>query len=183
LAASAGIHRDGHCIAPPDPGRPPAWRLRVPDGVVAFDDALQGLQQQNVREVAGDFVIRRVEGYYAYQLACVVDDAFQEITEVVRGTDLLDSTARQIALQQCLGLPTPAYRHLPLALDDHGRKLSKSERARPVDPSDPLPALRRALAFLDVQTSATATSPSALLDAALQRFDPACLPRVTARTV
>jgi len=82
LAEGDGIHRDGRCIAPPDPARPPAWRMRVPDEVVAFHDALQGPQRQNLRETAGDFVIRRVEGYYAYQLACVVDDAYQGITEV-----------------------------------------------------------------------------------------------------
>ncbi|HET6804491.1 MAG TPA: tRNA glutamyl-Q(34) synthetase GluQRS [Frateuria sp.] len=183
LAGEGGLHRDGRCIALPDSGRPPAWRLRVPDVTVAFDDALQGPQRQNLREVAGDFVIRRVEGYYAYQLACVVDDAFQGITEVVRGNDLLDSTPRQIWLQRCLGLPTPAYRHLPLALDAHGRKLSKSERAHPVDPARPLPALRRALAFLDVQTSEVADCPAALLDAALERFDPARLPRLASRTL
>ncbi|MEI7036198.1 tRNA glutamyl-Q(34) synthetase GluQRS [Fulvimonas yonginensis] len=181
LAEAGGIHRGGHCIAAPDPRRPPAWRLRMPDTVVAFDDALQGPQRQNLGEEAGDVVVRRVEGYYAYQLACVVDDAFQGITEVVRGTDLLDSTPRQIWLQRCLGLPTPAYRHLPLALDAQGHKLSKSERAHPVDPADPLPALRRALAFLDVQTSAVAASPQAVLDSALERFDPARLPRLAAR--
>jgi glutamyl-Q tRNA(Asp) synthetase len=181
LAASDGIHRDGRCVAAPDRTRAPAWRLRVPDLTVTFDDALQGPQQQNLREVAGDFVIRRVEGYYAYQLACVVDDAFQGISEVVRGTDLLDSTARQIWLQQCLGLPTPGYRHLPLALDAQGRKLSKSQRAHPVDPLDPLPALRRALAFLDVQTPDRANDAPSLLAAALARFDPARLPRQAAR--
>jgi len=181
LAASEGIHRDRRCVAPPDPERPPAWRMRVPDEAIAFDDALQGPQQQNLREVAGDFVIRRVEGYYAYQLACVVDDAFQGISEVVRGTDLLDSTPRQIWLQRCLDLPVPTYRHLPLALDGHGRKLSKSEQAYPVDPADPLPALRRALGFLDVQTSVAAASPAALLDAALQRFDPNHLPHLATR--
>jgi glutamyl-Q tRNA(Asp) synthetase len=183
LAAEGGLHRDGRCLAPPDPDRPPAWRMRVPDASIAFDDALQGPQRQNLREVAGDFVIRRAEGYYAYQLACVMDDAYQGITEVVRGNDLLDSTPRQIWLQRCLGLPTPAYRHLPLALDGLGRKLSKSGQAHPVDPSDPLPALRRALAFLDVRTSATAVHPAALLDAALERFDPARLPRLAARTL
>ena len=183
LADEDGIHRDGRCVASPDPERPPAWRMRVPDVVVAFDDALQGPQRQNLREVAGDFVIRRVEGYYAYQLACVVDDAFQGITEVVRGTDLLDSTPRQIWLQRCLGLPTPAYRHLPLALDAEGRKLSKSAQAHPVDPADPLPTLRRALAFLDVQTSAAAGDAPALLASALERFDPARLPRLAARAV
>ena len=181
LAASEGIHRDGRCLAAPDPARAPAWRLRVPDITVTFDDALQGPQRQNLREAAGDFVIRRVEGYYAYQLACVVDDAYQGISEVVRGTDLLDSTPRQIWLQRCLGLPTPAYRHLPLALDAQGRKLSKSERAHPLDPAAPLPALRRALAFLDVQTSARAPDVTSLLAAALTQFDPARLPRQAAR--
>lgn len=181
LAEAGGIHRDGHCIARPQPQRPPAWRLRAPDTTIAFDDALQGRQRQNLRDEGGDFVIRRVEGFYAYHLACVVDDAFQGITEVVRGNDLLGSTPRQIWLQQCLSLATPAYRHLPLALDAQGRKLSKSERAHPVDPADPMPALHRALAFLDVQTSAAATTPRALLEAALDDFDPARLPSVAAR--
>jgi glutamyl-Q tRNA(Asp) synthetase len=181
LAAAGGLHHDGRCIAPPDPGRLPAWRLRVPDVTIEFDDALQGTQRQNLRHTAGDFVIRRVEGYYAYQLACVVDDAYQGIAEVVRGNDLLDSTPRQIWLQRCLDLPTPAYRHLPLALDGQGRKLSKSERAHPVDPAEPLPALRRALAFLDVRTPTVAGSAKVLLEAALERFDPARLPHLAAR--
>jgi len=181
VAAGGGLHRGGRCIAAPDPDRPPAWRMRVPDVTITFDDGLQGPQRQNLRDEAGDFVIRRVEGYYAYQLACVVDDAFQGITEVVRGTDLLDSTPRQLWLQRCLGLPTPAYRHLPLALDAEGRKLSKSGQAHPVEPTDPLPALRRALTFLDVQTSGPATSPAELLQAALERFDPARLPHLAAR--
>ena len=183
LAGDDGVHRDGRCVAPPDPARPPAWRMRVPDVAVAFDDALQGPQRQNLRETAGDFVIRRVEGFYAYQLACVVDDAYQGITDVVRGNDLLDSTARQIWLQRCLRLPTPAYCHLPLALDGQGRKLSKSGQAHPVDPADPLPALRHALAFLDVQTSITADSPADLLAAALERFDPARLPHLADRAL
>lgn len=181
IAAAGGMHRGGQCIAAADPDRPPAWRMRVPDVTIAFDDRLQGPQRQNLRDQAGDFVVRRVEGYYAYQLACVVDDAFQGITEVVRGTDLLDSTPRQIWLQRCLDLPTPAYRHLPLALDAQGRKLSKSAQAHPVEPSDPLPALRRALAFLDVQTSLHAADPAGLLAAALEHFDPARLPHQAAR--
>jgi glutamyl-Q tRNA(Asp) synthetase len=178
---AGGLHLDGHCLAQPVTGRTPAWRLRVPDIELGFVDALQGPQSQNLRLAAGDFVIRRVEGYYAYQLACVVDDAHQGITQVVRGNDLLDSTARQIFLQRCLDLPTPGYLHLPLALDDDGRKLSKSERAHPVDPTDPLPALRRALAFLDLPVAPAAREPSALLAHALAHFTPDRLPHCSER--
>ena len=172
LAAAGGIHRDGCCIAAPDPDRAPAWRIRTPDETIAFIDALQGPQQQQLREAVGDFVIRRVEGFYSYQLACVVDDAWQGITQVVRGSDLLDSTPRQVWLQRCLGLPTPQYLHLPLVLDSEGRKLSKSERSQEVDPSDPMPALRRALSFLGIAPDETAVHPSELLNAALRHFDP-----------
>jgi len=174
LAATGGFHNDGRCVGADEPGRAPAWRLRVPDVVVEFDDALQGPQRQNLRDAVGDFVIRRVEGFYSYQLACVVDDACQGITEVVRGQDLLDSTARQIWLQRCLGLPTPGYRHLPLVLDADGHKLSKSGGAFPVDPADPVPALQRALAFL--HRPAMATHVHELLAQALTDFDPADLP-------
>jgi len=176
LAASGGIHRDGHCIDGSHADREPAWRLRVSDVEIGFDDALLGPQRERLRETVGDFVIRRADGFYSYQLACVVDDAFQGITEVVRGQDLLESTARQIWLQRCLGLPTPAYRHLPLVLDGEGRKLSKSEQAFPVDPADPLPALRRALAFLRVPAPAAAVDARDLLAQALANFDPADLP-------
>jgi glutamyl-Q tRNA(Asp) synthetase len=181
LAASGGMHRDGYCVAASDPLRPSAWRMRVPDIEIVFADGLQGEQRQHLRETAGDFVIKRVEGFYAYQLACVVDDADQGITEVVRGHDLLDSTARQIWLQRCLGLTTPAYLHLPLALDGEGRKLSKSDGALPVDPMNPLPALRRALAFLDVDTSNSSHDVDALLQDALRHFDPRALPHCSER--
>ncbi|OOG66009.1 tRNA glutamyl-Q(34) synthetase GluQRS [Rhodanobacter sp. B04] len=183
LAGTDGMHRNGRCIALAAPDRPPAWRLRVPDVEVAFDDALQGPQRQNLRESAGDFVIKRVEGFYSYQLACVVDDAFQGITEVVRGSDLLDSTARQIWLQRCLGLPTPRYRHLPLALDAQGHKLSKSGQAGPVDPADPLPALRKALAFLSVPLPGDTLLVPDLLVHALAHFDPALLPQCSGHSV
>lgn len=175
--AAAGPHRDGRCASAPDPTREPAWRLRTPDVEIAFDDALQGPQRQNLREAAGDFVIRRVEGLYSYQLACVVDDAHQGITEVVRGCDLLDSTPRQIHLQRLLGLPTPRYLHLPLALDAQGRKLSKSSQALPVDPAEPLPALRRALAFLGQPVPADVPDAAALLATALRHFDPERMPQ------
>lgn len=178
---AGGLHLDGRCLAAPQAGRQPAWRLRVPEVEIRFDDALQGPQAQNLRTTAGDFVIRRVEGYYAYQLACVVDDAFQGITDVVRGYDLLDSTPRQIFLQRCLGLTTPRYLHLPLALDGSGRKLSKSEQAHPVDPTNPMPALRQALAFLDLTVTPTATRPADLLAHALDHFEPTRLPHCSER--
>jgi glutamyl-Q tRNA(Asp) synthetase len=176
LAAAQGIHRDGRCIAAPDPHREPAWRIRVPDEEITFVDHLQGVQGQNLRDTVGDFVIRRVEGFYSYQLACVVDDAWQEISDVVRGSDLLDSTPRQIWLQRCLHVATPRYLHLPLVLDSEGRKLSKSERSPEVDASDPLPALRRALAFLDIKSDQNAVNARELLDSALMHFDPRNLP-------
>ena len=146
LRATHGIHR--HCV--PGRRRPdPAIRLRVPDGaVIAFDDALQGTYCQDVAREVGDFVLRRTEGLWAYQLAVVVDDAAQGITDVVRGADLLDSTPRQILLQQRLGLPVPRHAHLPLVVDALGNKLSKSEAAAPVDPARPLPALQSAWAAL-----------------------------------
>lgn len=177
LAAHGGLHRDGHCVAAPDASRPPAWRLRVPDRNVHWRDDLQGPQAENLRDVAGDFVIRRVEGFWAYQLACVVDDGEQGVTHVVRGADLLDSTARQIHLQQVLGLPTPGYLHLPLVLGPDGQKLSKSMAALPVDPADPLPALRLALERLGLKAPASAASPASLLRDALHNFKPATLRR------
>lgn len=173
LAASGGIHRDGRCVGSTFPARIPAWFLRTPDVDVGFDDLLLGPQQENLHERACEFVIRRADGLYSYQLACVVDGAFQCVTEVVCGQDLRDSTARQIWLQRCLDLPTPSYRHLALALDTDGHRLSKSSPACPIDPSEPTPALRRALAFLKLQLPSSVTSPDELLAHALAHFDPA----------
>ncbi|KAA6185491.1 tRNA glutamyl-Q(34) synthetase GluQRS [Thiohalocapsa marina] len=125
-----------------------AERLRVSDTPIALEDQIHGLVQQCLAADVGDFVLRRADGIHAYQLAVVVDDAEQRISHVVRGADLMLSTPRQVYLQQLLGLPRPAYAHLPLALDAHGRKLSKSLAAAPVDPADPVPALLRAWRFL-----------------------------------
>ncbi|WEN14378.1 tRNA glutamyl-Q(34) synthetase GluQRS [Rhodanobacter sp. AS-Z3] len=183
LARGDGLHRDSHCVAPPQPNHPPAWRLRVPDQVIEFEDALQGMQRQNLRDEVGDFVLCRADGLYSYQLACVVDDAAQGITDVVRGLDLIDSTARQIWLQRCLGLPTPRYLHLPLALGDDGHKLSKSNQAFPIDPTDPTPALRRALTFLQLPLPDAACGVSELLQHALAHFDPANLPHCSGHSV
>lgn len=145
LEAAGGIHRA--CVTGRRRGSP-AVRLRVPDGPTGFEDRIQGRFNQDLGREVGDVVLRRADGFWAYQLAVVVDDAAQGITEVVRGADLLDSTPRQRLLQQRLGLPTPDYAHLPLVLDEQGRKLGKSLAAVPVDAADPLPALRLAWAFL-----------------------------------
>jgi glutamyl-Q tRNA(Asp) synthetase len=178
---SAGVlHRDARCISAPRDDREPAWRLRVPDLGIAFDDILQGPQRQNIRSAVGDFVLRRADGLWSYQLACVVDDAFQGITEVVRGADLLDSTPRQILLQRLLGLPTPAYLHLPLAVDGRGRKLSKSSDAPAVDARDPRAALAAALRFLG-QDVPDARDVAAMLHTATQSFDLAPLRGVATR--
>jgi glutamyl-Q tRNA(Asp) synthetase len=125
-----------------------SWRLRVGDARVGFDDAVQGAIASDLASEAGDFILRRADGLFAYQLAVVVDDAAGGISHVVRGADLLASTARQIFLQQCLGLPTPAYAHLPVAVNAAGEKLSKQTRAAPVDRARPVPALFAALKFL-----------------------------------
>ena len=172
LEASAGLHH-GACVALPSASRDPAWRLRAPGIAIEFEDVALGHQSENLAEAAGDFVIKRVDGGYAYQLAVVVDDAFQAISEVVRGADLLSSTARQIHLQRLLGFSTPAHLHLPLVVDAAGRKLSKQDHARRVDRADPLPALRLALYFLgldDVARERPASCP-ALLASAVERFD------------
>lgn len=176
LAATGGVHH--RCVARarrPDP----AIRLRVPgDCIVTFDDGLQGPQRQEVGRVVGDFVLRRADGPWAYQLAVVVDDADQGMTDIVRGADLLDSTPRQILLQRALGLPTPRYLHLPVLLDAHGHKLSKSEGAQALDASNLLPALRSAWVQLGQAASVLegAETVDTLLHAAQHGFDPARLP-------
>jgi len=125
-----------------------AMRVQVDAREITFVDLLQGIQRQNLEQEVGDFVVFRADGQFAYQLAVVVDDAAQGITEVVRGSDLLDSTPRQIYLQQALGLPTPRYLHLPVAVNKDGEKLSKQTHAPPLSLGEPVPALWQALAFL-----------------------------------
>ena len=170
LEAFNGIHPE-RCIASPDASRAPAWRVRVPHESISFVDLSQGPQRQSLRDEVGDFVVLRTEGWFAYQLAVVVDDADQQISEVVRGADLLDSTPRQIYLQRRLGYPTPRYLHMPLVLDDDSRKLSKQDRARPVDRADPIAALRMALEFLGIETGGVLPQIDRLLAAATAQFD------------
>ena len=130
------------------PDRPLAVRFRVATGTIAFHDRLQGRQTSELARDTGDFVIRRRDSLFSYQLAVVVDDAAQNVTHVVRGADLLGSTGRQIALQAALGLTTPEYAHLPLAIDANGIKLSKSTGAAAVDARQPARELWRSLQFL-----------------------------------
>ncbi len=147
LAAQGVVHqRFGERVYPGTcraglAGKPArAWRLRV-DGTVAWHDRRLGPQQQDLARAVGDFVLKRADGLWAYQLAVVVDDAAQGITDVVRGEDLADNTARQIALQRALGLPTPRYLHTPLVLAPDGHKLSKQNGAAALDLGDPVRAL------------------------------------------
>ena len=128
-----------------------ALRVRTDRAVIHFEDRLQGAQRSVLETDIGDYVVRRADGFYAYQLAVVIDDAEQGISEVVRGADLLTSTVRQIHLQQLLGLPIPEYLHLPTALNSQGEKLSKQTLANPLSKARPVPVLWRVLVFLGQQ--------------------------------
>jgi len=148
-----------------------ALRLRTGGGaVIGFDDRVQGPQQQNVEREVGDFVLYRADGQFAYQLAVVVDDAEQAITDVVRGADLLDSTARQMLLQRLLGYPSPRYMHVPVVLDRFGEKLSKQTGAEAVDAEARERWIAKALAFLGQPRAAD-------LDEAIANWNPALVPR------
>ncbi len=147
LAADGAQIYPGTCRAGLPAGKSArAIRVRTKGVLVEFDDRAQGAQRQDLEREVGDFVLLRADGRFAYQLAVVVDDADQGITDIVRGCDLLESTGRQIYLQRLLGYPQPRYLHLPAAVNVAGEKLSKQTGAQPVAAS-PL-ALRRALAFL-----------------------------------
>jgi glutamyl-Q tRNA(Asp) synthetase len=163
----------GTCRGGLAPGRAPrAIRLRTDAEPVRFVDRVQGTQVQCVEQDVGDFVLQRADGVVAYQLAVVVDDGVQGVTDVVRGADLIDSTARQIVLQRLLGLPTPRYLHVPVALNAAGEKLSKQTRARPVGPDD----IARVLEFLGMERPGGFTPPE-LLQWAVAHWDPARVPR------
>ncbi len=170
-----GIHT-GRCKRPLADSASHAWRMRVPDAVVGFEDRFQGRYQQSLRDEVGDVVLRRRDGLWAYHLAVVVDDAAQGISEIIRGADLLDSTPRQIHLQRLLGLTTPAYGHVPLLLDEQGQKLSKSRRSAAFDRRNAMQALRQALAGLG-QPETEGDSCSAILARAIAGWDLARVPQ------
>jgi glutamyl-Q tRNA(Asp) synthetase len=138
----------GTCRAGAQPGRALAIRLRVEPGVITAEDRLQEPLRQDVAGALGDFVLKRRDGYYAYQLAVVVDDAEQGITDVVRGADLWDNTPRQMYLQRALNVPTPRYLHLPVLVEPDGSKLAKSRRSIPLDAARAPALLSTALAQL-----------------------------------
>lgn len=131
-----------------------AWRWRCRHAPVHWQDRWLGEQSQNVTASVGDFVLHRADGFFAYQLAVVVDDADQEVTHVVRGADLADNTARQILLQQALGFPVPAYLHVPLVMGLNGEKLSKQNGAQMLDTSEPVLALNAAATTLGLKITA-----------------------------
>jgi glutamyl-Q tRNA(Asp) synthetase len=151
LEASQGIHRDCIALSNNQQAHQASYRLKVPDGkTIEFDDRRYGSYLQSLDKEVGDVVLLRADGYWAYQLAVVVDDAEQGITHVVRGEDLLDSTPRQIYLQQCLGISQPDYLHLPLIKDTHGRKLSKSDADQAIDPDQPLQTYKALVRYLQL---------------------------------
>jgi glutamyl-Q tRNA(Asp) synthetase len=170
----------GTCRGGLPPGRPArAQRLRVDDVTIGFDDLLQGRIEQRLAASVGDFVLYRAEHVYAYHLACVVDDAEEGVSCVVRGADLIDSTPRQIYLQRLLGLPTPQYLHLPIAVDPSGQKLSKQTLAHPVDPGNATAVLHAVLRFLGQQPGGelSGAAPAELLRSAVSAWSRARLPR------
>lgn len=167
-AVYPGTCRNG--LAPGKTAR--AVRFRAPDEVIEFDDRIAGHVAENVAVSTGDFVVRRADGIFAYQLAVVVDDAEQGVTEVVRGADLLPSTPRQIALQRALGYPTPAYAHVPLVVNPDGSKLGKRDGALPLPTLDATrvrESLATALAHLGF-TGIEAATPAGMLEIALRHF-------------
>lgn len=118
-----------------------AWRLRMPEGIFSFEDRWLGLQQQDIQAEVGDIIIKRADGLFAYQLVVVLDDAFQGITDIVRGQDLMDSTERQICIANYFDFKIPRYMHVPLVCDEQGRKLSKQNHAHPIDTKHALSSL------------------------------------------
>jgi glutamyl-Q tRNA(Asp) synthetase len=165
LAADGAQIYPGTCRAGLPAGKSArALRVRV-HGAISFADRAQGTLQQDLEREVGDFVLRRADGQFAYQLAVVVDDAAQGVSDVVRGADLLESTPRQIYLQRLLGYATPRYLHVPMVVDANGAKLSKHAGARAIDRED----LRRALRFLGQPASETP-------EQAVRAWNPALIP-------
>lgn len=170
-----GFVYNGRCRHPgqrPAPqGKQPAWRIRVPDRDIGFSDGIVGGYAQNLAGDIGDFVLLRADGYWAYQLAVVADDAEQGVTHIVRGQDLLVSTPRQIYLQQCLDVPTPQYAHLPLLTNAQGQKWSKQTLAPALDLNRREQLLRQVFRYLKLPEAPETDRPAELLDWAVAHWD------------
>ncbi|MEK8079370.1 tRNA glutamyl-Q(34) synthetase GluQRS [Pseudomonas sp. XK-1] len=171
LEGYQGIY-PGFCREAGHPRANAAIRLRVPEQSYGFTDRVQGPYSQHLGREVGDFVIQRRDGFYAYQLGVVIDDAWQGVTDIVRGADLLDSTPRQLYLQQLLGLPQPRYLHVPLIIQPDGHKLGKSYRSPPLPADQATPLLIRALRTLGqpVPEGASYGQPQELLHWASQHW-------------
>jgi glutamyl-Q tRNA(Asp) synthetase len=181
LEPYAGIY-PGTCRNAGHAAEGAAIRLRVPELRYSFEDRVQGAFAQHLGRDSGDFVIRRRDGLYAYQLAVVLDDAAQGVTDVVRGADLLDSTPRQLYLQELLGLPQPRYLHVPLIVQPDGNKLGKSYRSPPLGAEQAGPLLARALKVLGqpLPASLRGAGPAELLAWAVAHWDAEAIPKVSA---
>ena len=170
VAPDGALVYPGVCRAGLPPGRAArAIRVRTAGAYVEFVDRVQGRREEWLERTVGDFILHRADSQFAYQLAVVVDDAGQNVTDVVRGADLLDSTARQIHLQRLLGVPQPRYLHVPAALNAAGEKLSKQSGAQAVDPARGWDALRSALRFLGQREAQS-------LAQAITNWDPGAIP-------
>ncbi|QEY23749.1 tRNA glutamyl-Q(34) synthetase GluQRS [Neisseria animalis] len=181
VSGADGFVYNGRCRLPSqrpsDNGKAPAWRLRVADEIVGFTDGIVGGYAQNLERDIGDFVLLRADGFWAYQLAVVADDADQGVTHIVRGQDLLVSTPRQIYLQRCLGVPTPQYAHLPLLTNRLGQKWSKQTLAPALDLSRREALLREVSAYLNLPAAPEVSHPRALLDWAVAHWRLAAVPK------
>ena len=174
------------CCAGLDPQRAlhktPAWRVRVPDEIIGFDDAVVGHYAQNLAHDIGDFVLLRADGFWAYQLAVVADDAAQGITHIVRGQDLLVSTPRQLWLQRALDTPEPHYAHLPLLVNGAGQKWSKQTLAPALDLGAREALLRQVMAYLKLPAAPEVGRPQDLLAWAVRHWDMAKVPKAAIAT-
>ncbi|HEX9389704.1 MAG TPA: tRNA glutamyl-Q(34) synthetase GluQRS [Usitatibacteraceae bacterium] len=173
----------GTCRSAHHAGPGHAIRVLTGDEPLRFIDRVQGPVEQRLQSQLGDFVIKRRDGLFSYQLAVVVDDADQNISHVVRGADLIDSTTRQIHLQQLLGLPTPRYLHIPIAINEAGQKLSKQTLAPGIGHDDIRPILQQALRFLGQAAGDEALPARAMLATAVRTWTVAAIPTVRQRTI